>query len=159
MSQPAVEIRAPTDADLDYLAEHLGEADRAEVLAAGHTEIRSALEACWRGSHETFVGLIDGTPVAIGGCGQFGTLMAPVGVPWLLGTDEMRRQRRVLQRYVKAYIARMLEAYPRLINVVHADNLTAIAWLKRLGFAVSSAPVAHPITGAPFHYFEMTRHV
>lgn len=159
MSQPAVEVRLPTPADLDYLAENLGSADRAELQACGYTDTRQALEHCWNNSKETFVGLIDGVPVALFGCAEHGLLLSAEGVPWLLGTDQMRTSRRVLQRMARRYIRVMLGRYQRLMNVVHCENTVAIEWLKRLGFRVSEDRRQYPNTGAEFFIFEMIRHV
>lgn len=159
MSQPAVEFRdSVTAEDLDYLSLYLRMQDLCELAASGHTDVRRALEASVKHSQWTHLALVDGKPAALFGCGQWGTLLAPVGVPWLLGTEAVRRHGRVLQRHARAYIASMLEQYPRLLNAVHADNTVSIAWLKRLGFSFGP-PTRSPLTGMTFYFFEMHRHV
>lgn len=158
MSPPAVETRPPTAADLEHLAQHLRAQDRAELDAAGWSDHRQALEESVARSRWTLVALIDGEPACVFGCAEYGTLLAPSGVPWLLGTEAVARHRRVLQRWAPRYIEAMLQEYPRLFNAVHADNTVAVRWLKRLGFTLHPARPAPP-TGAPFHVFEMIRDV
>lgn len=158
MSPRAVEARAPTPEDLRYLAQHLRAQDLAELEAAGWEDPLRALEASLTRSKQTFVAVAQGVPVAIFGCAEYGSLLAPVGVPWLLGTEAIRRHRRVLQRWARHYIAAMLQEYPRLFNAVHADNTVAVRWLKALGFHLHPATPAPP-HGAMFHVFEMSRHV
>jgi hypothetical protein len=158
MSQPAVETRAPTPADLEHLAAHLRAQDRAELDAAGWADHLQALEQSVERSRWSQVALIDGEIACVFGCAEYGSLLAPVGVPWLLGTDVLPRYRRVLQRWARRYIEAMLQEYPRLFNAVHADNTVAVHWLRRLGFTLHPATPAPP-HGAPFHVFEMSRHV
>lgn len=159
MSPSALEVVEPTTAHLDFLAAHLRAQDQAELRAAGWGEdFRYALERSAEVSRWTRVALIDGAPVAVFGCAEYGSLLAPDGVPWLLGTEAVARHGRVLQREARRYIAAMLQEYPRLFNAVHAENTVSVRWLKRLGFTLHPAVPAPP-HGAPFHVFEMTRDV
>lgn len=158
MSRPVLETRAPTPEDLAQLALNLREQDRAELVAAGWDDFRTALEESVRFSKWTLVAVVDGEPACVFGCAEYGSLLAPDGVPWFLGTDAVTRHRRVLQRQAPRYIGAMLQDYPRLFNAVHADNTVAVRWLRRLGFTLHPATPAPP-TGAPFHVFEMNRHV
>lgn len=158
MSQQAVKVRAVEPSDLVYLAEHLREQDVAELRAAGHDDIHAALVKSVDVSLETFVAVAEGVPVAIFGCGEHGSLLTRDGVPWLLGTQEIVKHRRVLQRWARGYITELLERYPRLCNAVHAENLISVRWLKALGFRLHP-PVAVPPHGALFQFFEVSRHV
>lgn len=159
MSQSAVEAVAPTPEHLDFLAAHLRAQDRAELHAAGWgDDCRRALECSVAKSRWTLVALVDGVPAAIFGCAEHGALLAPSGVPWMLGTDAVARHGRVLQREARRYIAAMLQEYPRLFNAVHAENTVSIRWLRRLGFVLHPAVPAPP-HGALFHVFEMSRDV
>lgn len=152
MSRPAVEFVQATPERLEHLALHLRDQDRAELAAAGWDDARVALTESVAKSRWTLVALVDGEPAAVFGCGEIGSMLAPDGVPWMLGTNAVARHARVLQRYARAYIAAMLAEYPRLVNAVHAGNAVSLRWLRRLGFNV------HPPV-ASFHFFEMTRHV
>jgi hypothetical protein len=158
MSRPAVEIRPVEPGDIEYLAENLRAQDRAELDAAGWADHRQALIASVKRSRWAQVAVIDGELACVFGCAEYGSLIAPVGVPWLLGTDVIPRHRRVLQRWARRYIEAMLQEYPRLFNAVHAGNTVAMHWLKRLGFTLHPAIPAPP-HGALFHVFEMNRHV
>jgi hypothetical protein len=158
MSPPAVEVRAPTPEDLAWLAEHLRDQDLAELQAAGWDDPHQALIASVARSKQTFLAVADGLPAALFGCAEYGSLLAPVGVPWMLGTDAVARHRRVLQRWARRYIEAMLQEYPRLFNAVHAENTVSVRWLQALGFTLHPATPAPP-HGAPFRVFEMSRHV
>lgn len=159
MSPPAVEVTDEVaEADLDYLAEHLRAQDRNEVRAAGFDDLRQALGQSVQASTWTHLARVNGRPAAVFGLGQTGTLLSPIGIPWMLGTDDVRRHARVLQRGAQHYIPRMLGEFSHLMNAVHVRNTVSIAWLKRLGFTFRP-PFPHPLTGEPFHIFEMHRHV
>jgi hypothetical protein len=158
MSPPAIDVVEPTGDRVEHVAAHLRAQDLAELAAAGWADPHVALRQSVQRSRWTRVALIDEVPAAVFGCGEFGSMLAPDGVPWLLGTEAVSRHGRVLQRYARAYIAAMLAEYPRLINAVHAENTVSLRWLRRLGFRVH-APVAVPPHGALFHTFEMTRDV
>lgn len=158
MSPAAVEVVEPTAKHLDYLAARLRAQDQAELRASGWDDFRQALQSSAQVSRWTRVALIEGAPAAVFGCAEHGSLLAPAGVPWLLGTDAVASHGRVLQREARRYIAAMLQEYPRLFNAVHAENTVSVRWLRRLGFTLHPAVPAPP-HGAPFHVFEMTRDV
>lgn len=154
MSRPVVEIRPVEPGDIDELARHMRSVDRAECEAAGF-DVEHALAHSIANSHFARTVLIDGKLAGIGGCNKHpaSTLLAPMGVPWLLGTDVLTRHPRVLQREARRYIAAMLEVYPHLFNIVHADNHVTIRWLKRLGFTIRT-PIRLS-TGALFYWFNL----
>lgn len=156
MSRLAVEFTAPTPADVDELVANLRDQDVAELDAAGLADHREVIADGIRRSAFCFACRIDGRMAAIFGVAPFGGLMSPTGVPWLLGTPEVPRHRRILARQARPYILRMLALYPHLINAVHAENTVAVHWLKRMGFTLLPAAPYGP-RGAPFHYFEMRR--
>lgn len=154
MSQPAVEIRPVEPGDVEQMVREMRAVDRVEATASGF-DVEQGLRESIATSHFARTALINGRLVAIGGCGRHphSTALAPAAVPWLVGTDVLTRYPGVLQREARRYIAAMLEVYPHLTNVVHAENRVAIRWLKRLGFTIHS-PVRVP-TGALFHPFNM----
>lgn len=158
MSQPAVEFSDPTDADVDELVANLRYQDAAELAAAGLPDSREVIVDGIRRSAFCFACRVDGKLAAIFGVAPFGGLMSPTGVPWLLGTPEVPRHRRILAREAKPYILRMLALYPHLINAVHAENTVAVRWLKHTGFSLKPAAPYGPL-GEPFHFFEMRRNV
>ena len=146
----AVEIQQAVAADAAPVAAHLRAADLAECLAAGVEDIERAIVEGVENSPMCWTAWVDDRPAAVFGVRPWGA----VGVPWMLGTDDVIAQRRAFIKLAPAYIATMMQAYPRLMNHVHTDNVQAVRWLRRAGFALQS-PHAHPATGAPFQVFEM----
>lgn len=143
----------PTEADISYIATHMRAADVAECRAVGFTDMHQVLRdevelsvLCWT-CH------LDGVPAALLGVTPLTGLLGETGVPWLLGTDEVVRNRRAFIRTSAAYIERMHAAFSHLLNFVHAENTQAVRWLKHAGFTVHPAQ-PFGVRGAPFHCFE-----
>jgi hypothetical protein len=128
-------------------------ADRAELVASGHHDPRQAVLDSLACSTHVATALVGGRVAAVLGLAPL-SMLAGVAAPWLLGTDLVTRNRRALMREAPPYIAAMKRAYPHLVNLVHADNEFAVRWLRRAGFTIH-APTPHPLTGEPFHRFEM----
>lgn len=150
-----VEFRPPSPADVQHLAANMRQQDVDEVLAAGHTDLRAVIEDGIKRSPMCWAAFVDGELACIFGCAPLGTLLNPVGVPWLLGTDVIQRHRRIFVRQSRPYIARMLASFTHLINAVHAENTVAVRWLRSVGFTLAPAAPIH--TGAMFHTFTMDR--
>jgi len=153
MSRPAVEVAPPTSADVDELIANMREQDVAEVHAAGHADLRWVVEEGIRISRWSLAVRVDGGLACIMGLAVRGSVLTPLGVPWLLGTPLVPKHRRVLARLAPNYIQGMLQIAPRLLNMVHARNTVAVQWLKRMGFRLHE-PFALP-SGEMFHVFEM----
>lgn len=73
--------------------------------------------------------------IAMFGCKTF-TEAEHIGSPWLLCSDEVLNYKRELIVLPTPYIENWLKTHAVLVNYVHADNKTAIRWLKYLGFEV-----------------------
>lgn len=146
-----VVVRATVPGDVDILFANLRTSDRIECAAYGDDVlalIRSSVARsllCW-------TGVVDGELAAIIGVTPLDVLNG-VGVPWMLGTTVLDRHSRILVRRTPEYIARMLAAFPHLVNYVHAKNTTSVRWLRRLGFTLHEAEPFGPF-GEPFHRFE-----
>lgn len=145
----SIEFAVPSD--LEFIAAHMDPADAAEVWAASHKTPSEALEASSRVSRETYVGLAYGLPVCAFGVGQR-TLMDTAGVPWLLGTPEVRNHAKAFARRSKDWIDREMLHYTRLENWVDARHTRAVRWLRWLGFTLD-APAPYGLDGMPFHRF------
>ena len=157
MTRSADELtfRAPHVRDAVELAARLRAGDRAELAAGGYDDPLAAVLLSVRQSTHCWAALGAGRVLCAFGVTPWAG--APgVGVPWFLATDGADGHRRSLTALPAAYIARMLEAYPRLVNFVHADNVRAIRWLQHLGFTID-APAPFGPRGALFRRFEMTR--
>lgn len=150
--QAAVEIRAPRPGDAAHVANHLREADLAEVIAAGLDDIEDVIQEGIDKSALCWTATADGRPLCVFGVREW----EGRGVPWLLGTAEMAEHKRAFIAQAPTYIGLMLEAFPVLINHVHAANTQAVRWLKRAGFVLAE-PHQHPATGEAFQLFTMGR--
>ena len=156
MPQPIVKVLDYMPGDGFILACNLREQDRAELEACGFQNHHAAVIESVRRSRFVRTVRIDGRVAAVFGLSDGGTLLAPYGVPWMLGTPLVARHRRALARLAPRYIRGMLQVYPVLRNLVHAENTIAIGWLRHVGARVHDATIPHPDTGEPFHLFEMT---
>lgn len=130
-------------------------ADAAEVWAMGRKTPLEALEASAKVSRETFVGLADHEPICAFGIGQR-TLMDNVGIPWLLGTPEIRKHPRPFLNLSKHWIdaAMWSYSYERLENWVDVRHTRAVKWLKWLGFTIEE-PTPFGPDRMLFHRFHM----
>jgi len=148
-----VQFTTPTEHDIQHVAAHMRAADVAECQACGFTDMAAVLRdevaisvLCWAVR-------IDGEPACLLGVAPLAGLLGETGVPWLLGTELVTRNRRAFIRTSRAYIGRMHTAFEHLLNFVHAENTQAVRWLKHAGFAVHPAVPFGP-KGALFHPFE-----
>ena len=152
---PRIEFVPVTDDHIEWVATFMRAADRAECEATGQTDMVEVLRSGCSTSVMSWCATIDGEPALIMGVAPMGTLLGRTGVPWLLGTDAVPRHARALMRHMPLYIEKMAGAFSHLLNFVHAENKTAIGWLKRMGFSVESTPLKVPPHGALFHQFEV----
>lgn len=93
----------------------------------------------------------DDRPVGMFGVGDINVL-ARVGAPWLLGTEDLPRHAMIFLRNCPYWVGQLLEGYDTLRNSVDDRNKLAVRWLKWLGFKMSE-PVA--FRGHLFRMFEM----
>lgn len=143
----------PTEADIQHVAAHMRVADVAECNACGYTDMVAVLREEVAISALCWAVRIDGEPAALLGVAPLRGLLSETGVPWLLGTDLVTRNRWAFIRTSRAYIDRMHTAFSHLLNFVHAENTQAVRWLKHAGFTVH-APEPFGPQGALFHRFE-----
>lgn len=146
-------IRPTQPGDAETLAANLRPADLAECMAYGRPDIAAGIASSVNRSVLCWTGLIDGELAAILGCAPI-NMLGGIGSPWMLGTPVLDAHQRVLVRKTPEYIARMLTAFPHLVNFVHAENTTSVRWLRRLGFTLHEA-VPYGAPGEMFHPFEM----
>lgn len=159
---PLLRLRPATEADAEYLAPRLRDADIKELAAITRL---SPLEVLLTGigmSKPAAVALVDcktDLPYLIGGVSpapslpsaavlahEYGTnFISKVGMVWLLASPEIERHSMDVHREAKAYLSRLMSEgqYTALCNVVSADNEKAVSWLSCLGFtfALHSQPL------------------
>lgn len=146
-------IRLTEPGDAEHLGAHLRPADAREVRAYGHADPVRACQRSVACSVLCWSAFINGELAAILGCAPL-SLVSGIGSPWMLGTPVLDAHARVLVRTTPGYIAKMLQAFPHLVNHVHTENVTSVRWLRRLGFTVHAAQPFGAL-GEPFHPFEM----
>jgi hypothetical protein len=149
-----LEFRQPLSADIDELTANMRPADVVECQAAGVVDLRECIADGVQNSDLCWTGLVDGKVAAIFGARPLGSLLNPVAAVWLLGTPVLTANRRAFARHAPRYIRQMLQAYPHLVNCVHAENAPAVRFLRHHGFTLGAA-VPYGPHGALFHPFEM----
>lgn len=146
-------IRPTEPGDAERLYANLRAADRAECEAYGERDLEAVLRSSVERSVLCWTGIVNGELAAILGVTPL-SILSGIGSPWMLGTEVLDRHSRILIRHTPQYIARMLEAFPHLVNFVHTKNTTSVRWLRRLGFVLHD-PVPYGARGELFHFFEM----
>lgn len=152
-------IRPAEDSDIDSIMRDIRKADVAEMEALG-TDPEAAMREGMAQSDWTMTGLLDGIPVCMFGVVAQNVILGQ-GVPWMLSANAIERSQVKFLRACRPVVARMRASYPHLRNVVHAENHTAIRWLRWLGFRFLSEDAAGerhlviPINGHAFYLFSM----
>lgn len=149
-----MQIVPARDGHIAPIAIQMREADRAEVKAMGMTRWE-ALERSFASSAQCWTLLFDDEPAAMFGVGDL-NILARKGSPWLLGTDAIDRNRAPFVRRSVFWRDQLLERYDILTNVIHAENVASIRWLRWLGFAIGEPFRAGP-ENEMFRVFEMRR--
>ena len=139
---------------IQAIAANMRPADVREVWASHRHRPVEALTFSLGMSVLAWTCSVDGIPVFMWGVCRVGSLMSPIGAPWLLGTPGIA-QRRVVPEFLRqcpAYTEQMQARFPRLENYVHRDNVLSIRWLRWLGFTIETAdPVLKNLE--PFYLF------
>lgn len=147
------ELRDATPDDAAYLAAHLRESDRLEV-SANSDDIEATIRRSIAASTICSVAQLDGRPVFVIGCAPCDR--PGVGVPWLLGTDEVTPHGGALTRITKSYVRQFLETWPVLLNAVDERNVVSVRWLEAIGFTIGE-PIPFGRKGERFHIFTRER--
>lgn len=142
-----------TEAHITELIGTMRQADRQEVEASSGKDHARVLRESVAMSEMCWTGLIDGQVACIFGCGST-SLIDPVGIPWLLGSDLITLHAKPFLRRSRPYVREMQGRWVWLENWVDARNDKSIAWLKWLGFAMDEAK-PYGAAGLPFHRFYM----
>jgi hypothetical protein len=135
------------------VAEHMREADRAEVWATSHSTPWQATTEALRVSTAAWAGLYDGRAVCVFGVAPI-NMIAGIGSPWLLGTEELVERPAAFLRRCRPYVGKMLRVYPTLVNHVDDRNEASKRWLEWLGFTLGD-PRPHGPDGVPFRPFKL----
>lgn len=127
-----IEIRPADESDVAAIVADIRESDAVEMRLLG-TDPESALLEGLRTSQWARTGLVDGVPVCMFGvlCENY---LLGRGVPWMLSANGIERVKRRFIVECRSVVAEMRATHPVLGNIVHAENVRAIQWLKWLGF-------------------------
>ena len=132
------------------LANTMRDSDVEEILAVGYAAPFDAL-VIGLDSKEPTMAAIDaetGEVHAFFACNQ---VDAGLACPWMLCSHTMHTYRKELLLLAIPVVEKWSES-ARLFNYVHAENVRAIAWLKRLGFKIHPA-VRYGLKQQYFHPF------
>ncbi len=154
-----IDIRPARAADAEALAATLRSADRRELAALGMPLAVETIEQSITGATEAHLGLYRGQPAVVWGLTVPGLLSA-TAAPWMWTTT-------LVDEYPRVFLATVVAISPspwfdrhpqveRLENMVHAENLSSIRWLKWLGFCVDGAS-PFGVHNAPFRRFWLER--
>lgn len=147
-----VEIRQPTQSDVDLLIANIRHDDKQE-LEASHGDYQKAIQLSYNKSKYKWAIYADGEFVCLFGMHPLG-LLSDTALIWMLGTDLIERNKGAFIRHSKEYIQTMLTVSPVLMNWCDVRNKKTIRWLKLMGFTFFKAE-AYGVKGYPFYRFEL----
>ena len=153
----AVDIREAEQADAAWFTPRLRAADVAELTAASGPDLgRTLAHALELSPRAAFVAVSpkDG-PICLFGFAPF-TRLGSRASPWAVGTEDLRRHGRSLNRFGRLYCRAALEEYDLLVNYVDDRHVESRRWLERIGFSVKE-PEPFGRARLPFRRFEMGR--
>lgn len=124
-------LRDLRDGDLEYLAEHLRECDKEEVLV-NSDDVLGALEESVDLSQYVQVIDVSGVPMGIFGTAHYGGDQCTI---WMLATDEIENYSQTFLRNSKRMIRYLFEitGANRFYNYTYAKNKLHHRWLRWCG--------------------------
>lgn len=153
------QTRPSTEADVDWLARNLRQADMDELAAGGRESPAEVLHYGLKFSEPCVTVFDDADPrelaVAMFGVVPSGT--PDVGFIWLLGSDQLSSQKLRFLRRCPEWVERFHRRFPVLMNYVDKRNTLHLSWLAWLGFTFTREVQSE--TGYPFIEFMRSAHV
>ena len=144
--------------DVAYVARHLREADRQEIMAGSGEEPLSVLLRGFLESQPCYT-IVSNEGVPIGLFGVVPSYDPMVGGCWAVMTDEIRTIRIEFLRKCGDVIEQLNEKWPILFNYVDARNELHIKWLRAMGFTFIKVHQEHGVEKRPFIEFVRVRNV
>lgn len=151
-----VVFRAATLQDALDIAPRLRKEDLEEVRAATGRHVEEAVVKSYIGSEMCFVACLGDMPIMIFGLSRYNS---DVGIPWMLGSDELPRRAKDLLPVSSAVVELFNLLYPVIYNMVDKRNTKSIRWLKWLGFEAIQEFPTYGAEQRPFIQFARYRHV
>ena len=146
-------FRPPTISDLDSLAADMRPLDVKECEIVAGLAPREALQEAVNVCENATAVEVEGKVICIFGCSE-GSFLGNDGHPWMLSCDGIERYFRVVLTCAPRFFGEMTQTFEHLSNVVHADNHSAIRFLRWCGFSFGDLI---EIKGEPFIHFEWRR--
>lgn len=153
-SNVKVEIRKPTQDDVDLLIKNMRQADKDELMAL-HNKIDEIVQYSFERSEHKWSVYANGEFVCMFGV-SYAAMVSNTGVIWMLGTDLIERYKGAFIRHSKEYIQAILTIYPVVSNYCDVRNTRTIRWLKLMGFKFYE-PIPRGVHKLPFVKFELKR--
>ena len=149
--QRSVDLIPSTHSHCEYIAAHMRQSDRDEVMAASGFKPFGAVYYSYLKSESCLTGLDEnGIPIGMWGIRRETWKW---NNPWLLGTDRIDELWRPFLRTTKMMFPLICAKYPCQRNHVYLRNKKSIAWLKWLGFEIEP-PEPYGVSGALFCKFQ-----
>lgn len=132
----SVEVRPVRTYDVlaHYVATHMRHEDVEELRLLSRTTPQAALKQSIEMSDEAYVAVADGKPAAV--FGAHVPVLGRRGVPWMLGTRGVDRNRQSLLQFGRAFTDHLMRRCDRLDNVALAANRRSLVMLARIGFEI-----------------------
>lgn len=143
-------VRETVIDDIATMLGHLRYEDHKDCWYAGKMTADDALVMSYRKSAVCYTIVMNGTPAACFGAAPL-TMLDIKGVPWLLGTDAIRKIGLTGARLSRQYIKVLLDRFEVLENWVDANNEVSLRWLKFCGFHIQPEPEPYGWALHPFH--------
>lgn len=151
-----LKIRKGRDRDVYELVGKLREADRNELYASDGQDPDLTLIKSWQNSKRRWSAFHNDTLAFVFGVTVSKDMSEGIGIPWLLGSDEVLKVRKSFIKESNKYLDLMLSEFDILVNLVDTRNTLSIRWLKWLGFEFKD-PQAFGYENRPFVVFTKMR--
>jgi hypothetical protein len=152
-----MKVRPALREDAAALSSKLRRDDKREIAAAVEGEVAEVLAWNVQMSHPCYsVVDSDGLPV-----GLFGVIpdrnQERLGCVWLLGSDELVRNRIFFLRRSRLWLSKLHEHYDVLWNYVDVRNEAHVRWIAWCGFTFVRLIDRHGVEQTAFYEFESVR--
>ena len=144
-------IRDATYSDCLILAPNLRQEDKDEVWESGSYLPEEALILSFKSSNQVKIGVVGDEIVCMFGISA--TEDPELGIPWLLGSDSIKKFSKEFLTLNKVVLDEISTEYKILANYVWSKNPTHIRWLEWLGFTVTRTPICLGRNQEHFYYF------
>jgi hypothetical protein len=135
-----------------YVSCHLREADFDEVFASTGKSPHYAIQEGWAMSSKRWI-ILNAKDAAVAVLGvRPPEVYSNIGIPWLLGTDELDKISKFFLKISKPIIGEMTHGYDVLVNFVDARYEKTVRWLDWCGFTIDE-PLPFGELQLPFHRF------